>query len=623
MFQRLLGNLIQRLVPILKGTTAAVPTRQNPVAVNQLIKYPPQDPGFTLVSVENLLTVQKPIIDLLRGHAALSNELFMSRFGDPIRNLAQLIGNIPGSASGVFGGEGGLFRACLEMGFYCFRGSDGRIFTGSSGVEERHLLENRWRYVCFCAGLMYPVGATLDGLSLVDHGGKAWSPELDTLHDVIGVGEQYWVTWRKNSCEPGPAALSGMLAARILGRTNIDWLNQGSPELFRKIIDITTGSPNVKGLIANDLIKELWSGVHEREMARRHQNYGLLVVGSHISPYIIDAMLSLKESHWVVNEKTLFADKDGVYIQWPAGGTDILNFCKNKDYRGIPNTENALLTMMAGNDIVESNFDGISITEIADKNGEIVCAVKLTKPGMLVENLSVYSKPESKILSIAKIVASDPLAASAPDEAAEKPMPKKKKESSKSGDEKPSPTLDMLEIGAGEPVDDMATSSSSSEVDETTEKTELVQNIPEPLPIPKASPKAEKNESAGNSPSSQFKEGVAINYADLVPKDIRDQLKPHSNEILGKVISSWKTAGDEVMFKRITKFGAAIENEFILKTSTRALDAILEWSSIGLLYIDPSRSGVKVHQISEVEGGAKKISCIIFSKSMTARFGLK
>lgn len=584
------------------------------------VQYPPQDPGFVCPEAADLLRAQADIMGMLRIHAACAPAMFKDRYEQPILNLAAYIVNLPATASGVFSGEGGLMRACVEMAFNSFRASDGRIFTGASGVEERHLLEGRWRYVCFAAGLMYPLGASIEAMQVIDAQGKRWSPELDSLESWVGPGKRYWVTWLHEDVQPGPSSIMGMLLHKILGRPNIDWLNDGSSDLIKRLLEIITGSALAGPLIATNVVQSIWVSVHMREVARRHQNYGRLTVGSHISPYIIDAMVVLTRDVWIINEKTVFADATGVHLEWPAAGRDIIDYCKAHAYPGVPSSEAALLTMLSANKIIVGGLDGVAMVEIANADGEIVAAVKLAKPGLLVDDPAVFATAKSRPVAIEEVIAGDPLTSASPENSPIRKKPAKKEVAPAEVVNRP--TLDTIEI-------DEKTGAQPTNSAVPPESTTAV----EPAAVPFQAPASEAKNPLGAAPVEATEatagqsmdastEGAEIKYAGLVDKDVAAKLKPHSIEILGKVIHAWREKTDLQYVMRTTTVGAAVEKDFLLMCSSRGIDSILEFAAAGLLYIDPTRPGIKIHQIATVDGGQKKVDCIVFSRGSVKLLGL-
>ena len=165
------------------GRSTAHRASAPPVSVANI--YPPDDQGLPLRSVEELLKGNLDLINRLRVHAATNEEDFDSRYIEPIRRLAAHINTLPGSPSSLFSGEAGLLRACLELGFVAFQASDGRIFTGNATVEARHKLEPRWRYICFVAGLMYPMGIPLSRMVVA---ASATGSSAMNRRETTGVG---------------------------------------------------------------------------------------------------------------------------------------------------------------------------------------------------------------------------------------------------------------------------------------------------------------------------------------------------------------------------------------------------------------------------------------------------
>jgi len=627
MLKKLLGKVFGGHSPAERNTARttvgglASPLRS---ASSTTVQYPPQDPGFICPAAQTMVDSQQVIIRSLKLHAASNEQLYQVRFLTPIANLAALLGNLPGSASGVYAGEGGLFRASLEMGFNCFRAADGRIFTGANTVEERHLLEGRWRYVCFAAGLLYPIGAPLQEMQVMNASAERWSPELDALTEWAGQGNPYWVSWNSEVTEPGPSSLAGMLIGRLLGRENIDWLNTGTPEMIRRLVEVATGSPAAAPLIANSVVKEVWASIHERETARLHQNYGRLVVGTHTSPYLIDSMVMLAKDKWKVNQDTLFVDANGVYLEWPKAAKDIIEYCSARGYKGIPASENALLAMLLSNKLISGSVDGVAIEEIANSDGVLVGAVRLTRPGLLIDDMAAYQKPGTRPVSVAAVVAADPIVAPTPEKPKAPPKPQKAPAPTLEESPKPvvRPTLDTLVIDDGE----------SDEVDEdastllTPMSLDTQTIVVTDKPKQGATAEVEAAEAAEHKPTPQggpFVEGEVIEYSSLVPRDISERLKPHSVEVLGKVIHAWRNKTEPSVLMRMTNVGAAVEQEWVLQISMRGPDAVLDWASQGLLYIDQGRPGIKFHQIAAVEGGQQKVPCVVFSPGAVKTLGMK
>lgn len=326
---------------------------------------------------------------MLRLHAAVEPMLFERRFAAPIDRVAERVNVLPGSASAEFAGSGGLFRAALETALACFRASDGRIFTGALGVEERHTLEPRWRYLCFVAGLLFPLGRPLRQMTVVGAAGETWSPELDGLTPwaMRNGTTRLFVSWTGNACEPGPGAVTTTFALAVLGRDNIDWMNCGSPALVHALLHIVSGRLP-KGLVASSLVSEVWTAVRSRESVRCRENWRRTTVGTQVIPYLLDAMVSLARSDWLAEaDTTLQADGTGLFLLWPQAGRDIIAFCRNQGTPGIPTTEPALLAMLVDGKLVEPGVEGTGLVMFAEGESEGAgrMAVQVAQPDLLLD----------------------------------------------------------------------------------------------------------------------------------------------------------------------------------------------------------------------------------------------
>jgi hypothetical protein len=117
MFKRLMKTFFNGQSEVSRGPDESINEHPNFRAVRPnaaAVHYPPQDPGLTCPSAKRMVDSQSEITSKLKLHAAVAPELYSERFATPIQNLAAIVANLPGSASGVFAGEGGMFRASLK-----------------------------------------------------------------------------------------------------------------------------------------------------------------------------------------------------------------------------------------------------------------------------------------------------------------------------------------------------------------------------------------------------------------------------------------------------------------------------------------------------------------------------
>lgn len=626
---------LQRISSSVPATTATAESMSKGLAHREAIVYPPRDPGLPVEDVTGLFDGQAELLGMLRIHAAESATVFEQRFLGPIRRMAEYVNSLPGSSSDLFAGSGGLVRAGVETAFTCFRASDGRIFTGDLGVEERHLLEGRWRYICFCAGLVYPLGGALASMSVVDSAGRKWAPELEAVTTwcrEFGAGRMY-VSWRFNEPKLGPNPIAATFVLRLIGRENIEWLNQGSPDLVATLVDVVSGLGASKASIAGGLVKDMWSAVAKRESARRHQNYGRLAVGSNVAPYIIDAISEMLKSKWVLNDSILHADATGAYLEWPRAGIDIIEYCRAQETTGIPSNESALLAMLVSTSMVEAGVEGVALVEIADAAGEVKTAVKITKPGLVLpEGITLESLEKTRPVLLSALRSKDPIAvheiAEVPREAS---SPVEKVAKAKL------PTLEQVELPIGVSVAD-------EEEDDVTEgRGDELDSACAPVPE-EVSERLVPSAAAPSTPSSQSErenvkprlqevskskpganavvEAPEIRYASLLSAEVTDKFGTYEAELLGRLVHIWRTKSNGGRVMRMCEHGAAFDMTLLSDHAKDPVTFLNRLGTEGYLYTAPETPRKMVYNLPRVEGGDKTVMCFILAHHAAKRLAI-
>lgn len=588
--------------------------------------YPPRDPGLPIQTAQSLLHDQHEILSMLRIHAA-SGARFDTRFEGPISRAADYANVLPGSSTSSFSGAGGLFRAALEMAFVTFRASDGRIFTGAMGVEDRHKLESRWRYVCFAVGLLYPIGGALARMSVLDEKGKKWAPELESLSEWanLSCATRLYVSWLSQEAGMGPSAVVGTFALKIIGRDNVEWLNEGSPELVKALVDIVSGGVASKDLIAASLVKEMWTAVNARELSRVHQNYGSLTIGSNVAPYVFDAMVGLAKSTWKINETVMFADKTGLYLEWPQAGRDIIDYCKRMGFQGIPANESALLGILTATKLIDRGVDGMGLVEIADSIGEVKAAIKVAQPAMLLpDDVSLESFASSRPVHMNAVMAMDPLRTRSP------------KEKALAKPQRPAPVLAQLDIDdvvATEPPDDVAVEPSSIEESPRLGDAEIVQqqnaaSVTSSAPTPPvatatpSNPVTHAKAAKSDTQKGAIVEGGEVRYSDLLPSDLTQKLRPHESEILGKLVHAWRTKAMDGKMMRMCENGAAFEFSCLAGLMRDPPSFLSSMGELGMLYTAAASPSKSVYKVPISEGGQSAVTCFILNHTACRRLAL-
>jgi len=558
--------------------------------------YPPTDQGMTVRSAEQILKGNQKLIDRLRLHAATTDEHFDTRCVQPLVRLAAHINVVPATASSIFAGEGGLFRSALEMGFFSFQASDGRIFTGAETVERRHALETKWRYVCFLAGLLYPLGGCLDTIVVMSDKGIVWRKhQMGITNWALSTGaERIFVSW--GDADPatvkiGPSAYTSGVIGQIVGADNLQWIEDGSPELVKALYAISAGQETI-ARNAQDVITSMWEKVQRREEARLPQSYGRMSVGTHLGPYLAGALSGLvEEGRWKPNGTALKIDTTGIYLVWPQAAHDIIDYGRRQSYAGWPANAATIAELLKACQVVEvAPGDDLGMFELIDSDGEIIKAYRVRNPLSVIENYNpedYSSKPPKRLEAV---LAADPLA------------------SVEANIQTASPVVPVEPVARGDviPVEPLAKTPAptSTGTDATPASQDAV---------------ATQADIAASTPGTPPKHGAhalpearEVRYSDLVPDEVRKDIKRGlSVELLGKVVMAWKSRGDNSRTMRMTDNGAAITLEFLATIVRDTPKWVGEMAEAGLIYSPTATPGLKIHKIAIPEGSKPREAVVL------------
>lgn len=614
-----------------KASAAAGSTQPNsgaviesPRVVSQ-VQYPPVDGGLPLASVEELMEGQADLIARVRINAAIPHKAFEDRYIVPIQNLASYILNLPATQDREYGGPGGLFRAALDLAFLSFQAADGRIFTGMLGVEDRHKLETRWRYICFAAGLLWPVGKTIESIR-VQGNGSIWPARKQGLGFWSKEAQvsQVFLTWPRGTLEPGPSVNGSALAVNILGDKAIEWLEQGSPQMMTALIEVSAGIRKEFNSIAYDVIASMWKKALTLEQARMPSNYGRVKYGQHLAPYIIDALRSLlREGAWSINRSPLHVDSTGIYLQWPTAAQDILRQLASKGIAQTPESPEALMTMMADEDLIKIDQLGGAFNDITDADGVITSALKLLKPNIVIPDYDPREYATASPAETSKVQADSKAAKQGSTETkgapahTEQSAPTQSEVASSapraSSDEvlaPPPPAADPLAATIGMSVDAPTPSIDQEEAAQPSNSEPADSH----LVVTKAAAPEEASKKAENPPQQTYK--------DILPhgviKSINDGLV--SGQLV-KLIDKLKTDAYKERLLFSEKYIAVPWDSFDGVTLNPA-SFLSKLGDAGYLHADPKARGKKMHELPVSPNSTVKDKYYLLARILTDKLGL-
>lgn len=599
------------------------PTQGVAATAAQPPAYPPVDQGLPVSTPQGLLAANAELIDRLRLHAATDPDTFRERFERPLLNLAEQINSLPATASGLFAGEGGLFRASLEMAFFCFQAADGRIFTGTETVERRHALEGRWRYVCFLAGMFYPLGNSLDTIVVTSSGGAVWRRHFGSLTSWAQQNEisRVFTAWPDvNEADQtiGPSSHISALIATIAGPQNLQWLEDGSAELVKAVYEISSGQAT-SARNCKDVVISMWERIARREEARRPQAFGRQTVGTHLGPYLVGAIRSLLGTpDWKLNGQRVKADSTGLYLLWPQAIEDLARFGVKEGYQGWPSTAGTIAELLRSSQVVINSGEDLGMVEVVGEGGEIHKALKVKNPLAVLEDFdpSTFATQSPKTLSA--VVAADPLAAAEAKSEAKAAGRKGQKEVPSQPSKEVIHPAGPVTLPANEGVvEEEAQLPVEDAVPPVRERPRA--EVTSGNPIPQDQSPAQEQQA--QEPAT-IREAAEVRFSDLVPQEVQKDIKKRLHvELLGKVIKAWRDRGENSKSMRMTDNGAAITVVFLGTIVRDVASWVGEMAAAGLIYSPPSTPGLKINKVSIPEGAPPK-EAVILSRFAVKKLGL-
>jgi hypothetical protein len=593
------------------------------------LRYPPADAGLAVRAPREIVEANADLLERLRLHAATDPTQFQARFGGPLLRLAEQINVLPATATSLFSGEMGLFRACLESGFFAFQASDGRIFTGAENVERRIALESRWRYLCFLAGMFYPLGRTMERVAVTGPKGQVWKRHFSTLTAwAEGEGaERLFVSWGAPDADDslGPANATLLILPAVVAPENLQMLDDGAAELVSALYQLAVGQAG-SARIAHEVVISCWDRIARREAARRPQAFGRLTSGTHQGPYLAGAVRALVEAGtWKVNASALKADREGLYLQWPLAAADLIEFGRSRGYAGWPADAPTLAALLRASNLVEDSGGELGLLEIVGEGGEIQQALKIANPLAVLEDFEPGAFEHQAPVTLAAVMAADPLAKAEAAAASARAV-----QPGSAG----APGRPSGEDGSGGEGAANATDTAAGALESDTEADSPfhagdAQAAAAVVGAGRHQHAAKKGGAGGANPvepgqppGRKLREAPDVRYADLVPEDIRGEIGSALQiELLGKIIKTWRDRGENSTVMRRIDNGAAIEFNFLATQILNVPTWVDCMARIGLIYAPPHTPGLRIQKVPIPEGRSP-VQAVVLSNLACRRLGL-
>lgn len=364
-------------------------------------RYPPFDRGFPVDPIENIIQSQSYLIDRIKVAIGMSEADFERLVMTVIRNYAEYIHLLPATSKEHHKGAGGLFRLGLEVAFHSLQSASGIIFSGRESSEKRRILQPKWCYATFVAGLCVELYRPVTSLIVVDSNGNEWPQLLVPLTTWLKEKniDRYYIRW--NEAINGIDAVqrhsnAAYLLNQIIPQHCLQYMNAEGGQVITAMTATITGAARANtGNHLYDIVMRCYENSVTRDIKANPELYGKFTVGAHMEPHVIDAMRSLyANGQWKVNQKggRLWFSEEGLFCIWTTAAREIRQYMVDHKLAGVPENEDTLAEMLMNGSIFLPNRAGGPVWDIMlPETGKLMKAVRLADPSILM--LSPDEKP--------------------------------------------------------------------------------------------------------------------------------------------------------------------------------------------------------------------------------------
>ncbi|OJW50065.1 MAG: relaxase [Candidatus Accumulibacter sp. 66-26] len=354
--------------------------------------YPASDPGFTAVSVDDLLAGEADLMARIKLCYGTDRESFERDVLTLVRRYAACVHLLPATADNYFSKPGGLLRLGLETAFFSLQGTDAHIFSGRMSISARRQLEPRWRHATFIAGLCCELHRLMSHVIVTDATGEAWPAFLLPLVDWLASrgADRYFLRWRPQAVET--RGLSLFALPQVVPPAVMADLSEGNTVIVPHLLASIGGIPVYREHnILDELVRRSLALVIDRNLVASADRYGSPQFGSHLERYLVDALrrLASGNSAWVPNrEKSrLWFGQDGLFLIWPGGAEDVYQLLENDQLAGIPKAAETMLELLLAAGVFEAAPTRSTWSILPPGAKAPLEAVKLASPAILLTGI--------------------------------------------------------------------------------------------------------------------------------------------------------------------------------------------------------------------------------------------
>ena len=312
-------------------------------------------PGaFPIRNKELLLEDEKALLSRIRLTSGSSNETFKKLYIPILEGHAEFVQALPASRAKHHFETGGLWQYSLEVALLSLQTADSKIFSGAEPVELRHIIEPRWRFAAFCAGLLLDIGMVISHMRVLSPKGDIWLPLQQSLYswcEEVGVDHYYvqWLPEEQGLPERQYRMFSGVLANRFLPREVMTYLYEGNASILHEFTLALSGlSTSQSQNTLLQIIDQSKNSSIERDVKSRSGFAPAGTIGLPLETYLLDAMRHLVHQRWGINTSgsPLWLSHQGLFVCWEKAVIDILAYLEDVGFYTVPKMPSTLADIM-------------------------------------------------------------------------------------------------------------------------------------------------------------------------------------------------------------------------------------------------------------------------------------
>lgn len=287
---------------------------------------------------------QRELLRRIRAAAGGTQAEFDRLYLPVLKNYARHLQRL--SADGTCRKTDAMLCLGIQVAFYALQASGGVMFSGRESAERRRILEPRWRYATFIAGLCV------------------------------------------EACRPLGESGTAAAMAKILPADCAQYLREGGNHVFPAMLDAIAGASGQGEYFA---LRRIVDDVRSRVLGQDED--------AALAPCLIDAMRRLfRNGTWKVGERKarLWYAVDGLYLVWKTAANEIGDLFDRERIQGPPRDADALRDILARAGVIEPNGRGGFLWNIRPPNAaNSLIAVKINDPQLLFGDATPQALPHA------------------------------------------------------------------------------------------------------------------------------------------------------------------------------------------------------------------------------------